>query len=427
VSWAVLLLMLPGANGPMTLERAIEMALEQNERAKIADRQSEQAEARTSRAISFFIPSLTAVGSYVRRPFETVRTFGDGNSVVVQRKDSLRAVGSLDLTVLDARGFPLYRAAKLEEEASKARSIDSKRRLSFEVASAYLNALTVEEVMRAAEQRRESAATNLHDAKARYQAQLVRGSDVTRAEVEVANAEIAVVRAKGDREAAYLSLGFLVGAPVQGTLAEPSELMMTARTSTPSEPGLIDQAKVARLDILAAHRTAESLDALAEEPLWRLVPALTLHGEIFASNEEGFTGRNVDGFGGLTLTWNVFDGGERYAERTERQATAAIASLQASELERLTASDIQRALTALRTARTAVVEAERGAVQAREHAQQIAALYRQGLATALEASDANVVRFQSEIALVQERYRLALALLDLRLSLGVDPLGREVS
>jgi hypothetical protein len=38
-----------------------------------------------------------------------------------------------------------------------------------------------------------------------------------------------------------------------------------------------------------------------------------------------------------------------------------------------------------------------------------------------------VLRFESEIALVQERYGLAAALLDLRLAIGVDPLGREVS
>ena len=75
----------------------------------------------------------------------------------------------------------------------------------------------------------------------------------------------------------------------------------------------------------------------------------------------------------------------------------------------------------------AVVQAEGALVQARAHAQQISALYRQGLATALEASDANVLRFESEINLARERYGLAGALLDLRLALGVDPLGREVT
>ena len=41
--------------------------------------------------------------------------------------------------------------------------------------------------------------------------------------------------------------------------------------------------------------------------------------------------------------------------------------------------------------------------------------------------DANVLRFESEINLARERYGLAGALLDLRLALGVDPLGREVT
>jgi outer membrane protein TolC len=425
VSWAVLLLVLP-AQSELTLDRAIELALERNEQVGIADRRTEQAEARVDRAFSFFLPEITLRGTYLRRSGEVTRDFGQG-PVVFQSANSLQAIAALDLTLFDARGFPLYRAAQLDEEASKARSTDSKRRLTFEVAAAFLNALALDEVVRAAEQRREFAASNLGDAKARYQAQLVRGSDVTRAEVELANAEVALSGARRDREAAYLGLGFLIGAPIGGRLTEPADVLMAAKTSTGAPADLIQRASKTRPDLTAARRQAESLHALADEPLWRIAPSLELHGEVFAGNEQGFTGRKVDGFAGLTLTWNIYDGGERYADHSERTAAALIAELEAAQLERSSAVEIRQALVNLRSAREAVIQAENGAVQARVHAQQIAALYRQGLATALEASDANVLRYESEIALAQQRYGLAAALLDLRLAIGVDPLGREVS
>ena len=166
MSWAVLLLLLPAAEGELTLDRAIELALERNEQAKIADRQLDQATARVDRAFSFFLPDLTARGTYLRRSGELVRDFGQG-PMVFQKANSLQAVAALDLTILDARGFPLYRAAKLDEEAARARSADQKRRLAFEVASAFLDALTFDEVVRAAEQRREFSVSNLHNARAR--------------------------------------------------------------------------------------------------------------------------------------------------------------------------------------------------------------------------------------------------------------------
>jgi outer membrane protein TolC len=421
-----MLLLLPAEQGELTLDRAIALALDRNEAAKIADEQTVQAAAQVDRAFAFFLPEITARGTYLRRSGELVRDFGQG-PMVFQKANSLQAVGAVDLTIFDARGFPLYTAAKREEEASKARSADQKRRLAFDVAGAFLDALTFDEVVRAAEQRREFAASNLRDAKARYQAQLVRGSDVTRAEVELANAEVVLSRARGDREATYLELGFLIGAPIRAGLTEPTDVLTAAKTSTGAPADLIERATETRPDLAAARLQAEALEAFADEPLWRIAPTLNAHGEVFAGNESGITGRNVDWFAGLTLEWSLFDGGERYADLSEREAAAMIAQLEASRIERRTATEIAQALTSLRTAREAVIQAESGAVQARAHAQQIAALYRQGLATALEASDANVLRYESEIALAQERYGLAAALFELRLAMGVDPLGREVS
>ncbi|MCJ7485987.1 MAG: TolC family protein, partial [Candidatus Aminicenantes bacterium] len=52
-------------------------------------------------------------------------------------------------------------------------------------------------------------------------------------------------------------------------------------------------------------------------------------------------------------------------------------------------------------------------------------LYRQGLASALEVADANVSLFEAEVGLVQERYGLGVAFLNLEAALGLDPFGKE--
>jgi outer membrane protein TolC len=52
-------------------------------------------------------------------------------------------------------------------------------------------------------------------------------------------------------------------------------------------------------------------------------------------------------------------------------------------------------------------------------------LYRQGLASALAVSDANLRLFEAEVALARARFGLGLALLDLRAAQGLDALGKE--
>lgn len=45
------------------------------------------------------------------------------------------------LTLFDARGFPLYRAARLEGEAAGLESLEARRLVAFEAADAFLTTL----------------------------------------------------------------------------------------------------------------------------------------------------------------------------------------------------------------------------------------------------------------------------------------------
>ena len=61
----------------------------------------------------------------------------------------------------------------------------------------------------------------------------------------------------------------------------------------------------------------------------------------------------------------------------------------------------------------------------RKNANEAAILYRQGLARALEVTDANVARFEAEVGFARSQYAVALTLLGLRSALGLDPSGKE--
>ncbi len=408
------------AGEPLTLEHAVALATERNETALAAQKRAEAADARVARARAFFFPELTVSGTYTRRLYENVR---DGE--VLQTRNALNSTATARMALFDARGFPLYRAARLEGEAAELDAREARRLVGFEAADAFLTTLGNQQVFEAARRRLEFARQSLLDAKARAEVGLASTNDVTRAELEVSNAEVQLASARGSADTSRIELGFLLVSSVQGPLALPEPLLAQAAGNIEQPPRLAQEAEGRRLDILSARLKVQAQEAAAREPLARLFPSLGLTGQYRITNEPGFAGRRGDGFVALDLTWNLFDGGERYADRRERVALAEALDLEATARTRRVSVDIQRAQVQLTNAQAALKQSELAATQARRNAEETGILYRQGLSTALAVADASLRLFEAEVAVAQARYTLGVALLDLRAALGLDPLGKE--
>lgn len=409
---------------PMTLERAVELASERNEAVLAAGQVAEAAHARVARARAFFLPTLTAGGTYTRRLRESTREVG-GQTVVLQKFNALGAVFTGRVTLFDARGFPLYKAAKLESEASKLDAVEARRQVAFSAANAFLVTLANQQVYQAAEQRLAYARQSLEDARARANAGLASTNDVTRAELELATAESNLAAALGTAETSRLELGYLLVEPVQGQLAPPEPLLADAVRPAPPLDLLTQGATDRRPDILSAHLRVRSLRESAKEPLARLLPSLGASAQYRLTNEAGLNGNVGDGFLAVDLTWTLFDGGTRYAERHERVATANAAELNTQAATRRVPVDIEQARVNLETTWAALARSEQAALAARKNAAETGILYRQGLSTALTLADASLSLFEAEVALAQNRYSLGVALLGLRAAVGLNPLGKE--
>ncbi|HLP61389.1 MAG TPA: TolC family protein, partial [Candidatus Deferrimicrobium sp.] len=214
----------------LTLESAVQSALNRNERAAIANQRVIAADARTMRGRSIFFPTINLSGSYTRRPFEVTREL-NGQDIIIQSLNALAGSVTVNSVLLDFRSFPLYRQLKLESKAEKASSFESKRGLTFEVAGAFLAVLGVEQVLKAAQQRFDYADQNFKASRARYEAQLVSVNDVTRTELEYATAEKGIIQATGDVETARLQLELLMGMKIEGSLLNPEQLLLQAEAS----------------------------------------------------------------------------------------------------------------------------------------------------------------------------------------------------
>lgn len=408
----------------LSLEQAVSLASGRNETALAAQKRAEAADARVAKARAFFFPELTVTGTYTRRMRESVRLV-DGQPVVSQRLNALGATAVLRMALFDARGFPLYRAARLAGEAAELDAREARRLVAFEAADAFLTTLGNQQVYEASLRRLDFAKQSLQDAKARAEAGLASTNDVTRAELELSSAEVQRAAARGDADTSRIELGYLLVTPVEGQLASPEPVLADAAKPAESFNALGQGAEERRLDILSARLKVQAQQAAAQEPLARLFPTLGLSGQYRLTNEPGLTGRTGDGFLALDLTWNLFDGGERYADRREQVALAQALELEATARTRRVGVDIQRAQVVLSNAQAALRQAELASAQARKNADETGILYRQGLSTALAVADAALRLFEAEVAAVRARYTLGVALLDLRSAVGLDPLGKE--
>jgi outer membrane protein TolC len=410
----------------LTLETAVRLALTRNERALAADARIKAAEARVTRARSYFMPTLNTTGTYTRRPFEVKRTVGD-TDIVIQSYNAFGAVAQVNMTLFDARSLPALLQANSERDAQRFASAESLRQLSFEVSNAFLASLGTDQVLEASRNRFEYARQALEAAKARYAAGLVSVNDVTRAELEYATAEMGVIQVKGQVETTYLELGFLLDDPetARKKLVIPEYLLREAEDGPPAVERMIAEAQDRRLDLGSLRYLAKAQRALMIEPTLRWLPSLSFSGQYRYTNESGLTGRPTNWNLGLTLTWAVFDGFSRNADYKERKALAVLADLDVKTAMRKVELDVRDTLVSLDNQRATLKQAAVARDVARKNATETAELYRQGLGTALQAADANVRLFEAEVELVRERYGLGIAFLNFEAALGLDPFGKE--
>jgi len=411
-------------NDPIDLSKAIVLALEQNEQALKIDAGRDASKARLARARSVFFPQISFTGIYNRRPDNIERTLGD-QTVTIQNLNALSGTANVSLLLFDPRSFPAYSQVRNQYKSEEARYNEARRLLSFDVAVMYLTTFSVDQVHEAAKHRLAFAQRTLDAARVRFNAGLVSKNDVTRGELELANAQRELIRSGGDVRHTYLALSSLLCVSIDSPLTLPQEIFDAAEAELPIHTQQSQMALQLRQDICALRWQAQSMHAAAKEPLMRWFPSLTLNGQYRITNEAGLQGNNTSWYLGATLNWTLFDGFARFAENREKNALARMADLDVTAAVRQIELSLQDARTGVEVSLSALKQARLAETIARQNFDETSELYLQGLSSALAVADANLRLFEAEVALVRERHGLALSLLELRTVLGLDPFGHE--
>jgi outer membrane protein TolC len=442
----------------LTLQDAIQRALHSGNEVRIAEAGVRQAEGQVTQAWSSALPEIKATVTYQRTfasvfdmsssgptlaPFSPDTTASDAARIRYLEQEYpnsvVRGIGGLfsDLpfgrpnTYIAALTFSqtLFQGGKVGagiagarayEQAARAQLDETRRDIAYRVSQAYLNALYAARIADITAASQVQVSEQLHRVTLNHQVGSSADYDLLRAQVEAANQEPLVIAARNSRDIALLEVRRLVGIPADQPVELASALLVTPADSLP-------RVDLVALDLDAAGRAA--IDAARATVEFRRQAVHVYHGDYYPSLKltSSFGGQAYpvgtfprygefrrDWSASLVFSMPLFDGFRTHGAVQQAQAELSRAEAQLSQTRESVAIEIEQARAEIARAQ-ALVAARHVTVGWAERAQHLASVrYANGIATALEVSDARLALEQASVneAQATRDYLLAIAALE---------------
>ena len=390
----------------LTLEDAIQKALEANLSVLAAGTRVEEAEGtRTRRLSAALLPRINAQ-TYANVQNRDLRAFGLSlpgfpipNVVGPFSNYDFRVYAQQNIVDLES-----YRGLKASERALDAGKMDyqdARDLIVRSIAGLYLNAQSATARADAAQSRVTDSNTLFKLAKDKHDAGTATGVDVLRAEVQLANDKQALLVAENQLKQSLLSLarnlGMSPGTPLE--LAEPLRYQALAQ---PEAETLLPAALLARADYLSLASQRQGLAEQERANRARFYPKLSINGNF------GEIGRSIGSVASTGLIqgeidFTVFDR-DRNGEAQELASRMKRIDDQIADLRRGIEEDIREALLNLDSAAEQVAVAREGQELAQRELELAQDRFQSGTANNVE-----VVTAQDELARAQENYILAVS------------------
>ena len=308
--------------------------------------------------------------------------------------------------------------------ATEAEGRKTRLQVRYGVKKAYMDLLLAGEVRGQRKESVDSFRLHLERAKGYYETGLKPKSDVTKAEVDLGNAQLALVEAESNVRVAQAALLNAMGVDLDG----PFEVRAEDRALPESaEGGAEALALEHRQDYEAANRRTLAGKAEVRSAARASSPNLSLRGGYSAGGEE-ISSLSSEWNVGLSLNVPVVDGGAASA-RTDI-ARAQVRSLEAAReaLRQNILLEVRKAVLNIRNARERIRIAGLTVAQAEENYSLAEGRYRTGVGDSLALSDALLALTDARLSVYRARYDLQVAQFALESATGVEltePEGAE--
>jgi outer membrane protein len=414
----------PDSARKISLEEAIRLAQQNSPQAIQAEGIERTSRAAKVSAIGAILPSASlSAGRSIQFGGGQTRLNQNGEQVTTATAPVNSTGLNLNMTLFDG-GQRLYnlRTAKSEIEAAEANRVAVKYNVALDVKQQYYAVLAAIESEDAARFQMAQATEQFKTSIAKVRAGVATRSDSLRGVIQVGNAQLALITAQSNKEAADASLTRLVGSEVPVT-ADPKSV----QENTAALPDSAELAALAKSGP-AVDQAQANLDAAKESrkaSKATYLPSLSASYSRSGSGTDPRFGLGNDPFSyngrlSFSLSYPIFNN----FQREEQVVRARVAEVNAQAALRDTQLGAQESLTrnigALRGASQRVAVQAASVAAAEEDVRVQQQRYNIGASTLLDLITSQAALAQAQQALIQARYDYRIARAQLEALVGRD-------
>jgi outer membrane protein len=397
----------------LTLKKAIEIALKNQPAIEAQGGQVASGEAKLGQARGNYYPRASISSAYTRISPVTSQTALTTSSsglppgsfvptgVTGQSYEQYAAVGSLSQLLFDfGKTGAQVDAQKLSTQAARYDLANTKEQVVFDVKQAYYTLLGTQRAISVAGESVDQFKKQLDRARVLYAVGSKPKFDVTKAEADLSNAEVNLIKAEYGVRVARVTLNNAMGLPDVSSYTVEDDLfsgatelsfedaVQIAFSDRPDLLSLQNRKEAARQSIKAAQR--------AHLPTVNGSATLTYVGNGFPL-DYGWTA-------GVVMVLPLFTGFVTTYQVAEAQASLTVASANERSLRQTIVLDLEQGYLALNEATKRMRSTEVALRQARETVELATERYAAGLAIAIEMTDALSAHANAELAHIGALY-----------------------
>jgi outer membrane protein TolC len=389
------------------------------------------AEARLYQALVAYYPRLGLTASYTRLSPLT-QTFPVGNGppeVIPSTLDvySLQAALTVPLSDYILRLSQSYAAASRNRRASVLNEQAARLNAAFDGRNTYYSWVRAKAQVFVSQRALDQTRAHLEDARHAFEVGTASKADVLQVEAQVASSELVVEQAKNASALAEAQLRTIM----HERPARPFDIGEDIRVDLPPMQGIDDMAALQgeafdrRLEVRALDETVWSLREQAKTSRGAYYPKIDAFGDAYYSNPNSRIFIPDGNFHatwdvGVRLSWTPNDAFSGKGAAAETEARAAQTELQKAALRDSIGLEVVQAVQGVKEAEFATQSNKRELASAEESYRVRRELFRNGRATSVELTDAELELTRASLSLVNTEANLRLARARLQHVLGRD-------
>ncbi len=399
------------AGGELGIEQSVAIALANQP--TIQNRMSAYvaAQQRVAQALSPLLPQISGLwNGFQQKSVGTVTIAGTGQNVTLSTIAlSTQATVTASQLLFDfGKNWAATDAAKATSEFAREGVELQKDLIALAVKQSYYGLLLASRLVVVNAQAVDRADLNLRSAQGFFEVGTRPRFDVTRAEVDVANARVSLIRAQNavslSRIALNTAMGIAINAPTRivDTLAyEPF---------TVDRDSLVAEALRRRAEYRQAKYQVDAAEAILRQNFRNFFPDIVASGTYGAARAD----MNEIYSYGIQLNWSIFDGGNKVARYKEAKALLDASKANVRDTELTIWQQVEQAYVNLISAEEQIGAAQKAVESAQENFRLSQGRFDAGVGTIIELTDAQLALTQAQSTQAQALtdYRLAIAQLE---------------